>query len=54
MTTLSVASLQQSLGDLPPDNIIFGRSEALQAIRAQLARVAAANVPVLGRTSLRA
>jgi two-component system, NtrC family, response regulator AtoC len=47
MTTLSVTSLQQSLGELPPDNIIFGRSEALQAIRAQLARVAGANVPVL-------
>jgi two-component system response regulator AtoC len=47
MTTLSVTSLQQSLGELPPDNIIFGRSEALQAIRAQLARVASANVPVL-------
>ncbi|MGA9528032.1 MAG: sigma-54 dependent transcriptional regulator [Terriglobales bacterium] len=47
MTTLSVTSLQQSLGELPPDNIIFGRSDALQAIRAQLARVAAANVPVL-------
>jgi two-component system, NtrC family, response regulator AtoC len=47
MTTLSVTSLQQSLGELPPDNIIFGRSEALQAIRAQLGRVAGANVPVL-------
>jgi two-component system, NtrC family, response regulator AtoC len=47
MTTLSVNSLQQSLGEVPPDNIIFGHSEALQAIRAQLARVAAANVPVL-------
>jgi two-component system response regulator AtoC len=47
MTTMSVTSLQQSLGELPPDNIIFGHSEAVQAIRAQLARVAAANVPVL-------
>ena len=47
MTTLSVTSLQQSLGELPPDHIIFGRTEVLQAIRAQLARVAAANVPVL-------
>jgi len=47
MTTLSVASLQQSVGELPPDDIIFGRSEALQAIRAQLSRVASANVPVL-------
>src|ERR1700749_3801916 len=47
MTTMSVTSLQQSLGELPPDNIIFGHSEAVQAIRAQLARVAGANVPVL-------
>ncbi len=47
MTTLPVTSLQQSLGEVPPDNIIFGHSEAVQAIRAQLARVAAANVPVL-------
>jgi len=47
MTTPSVTSLQQSLGEFPPDNIIFGRSEALQAIRAQLAKVAGANVPVL-------
>src|ERR1700729_615549 len=47
MTTMSVTSFQQSLGELPPDNIIFGHSEAVQAIRAQLSRVAAANVPVL-------
>ena len=47
MTTLSVASLQQSLNEIPPDNIIFGHSDALLAIRSQLARVAAANVPVL-------
>ena len=47
MTTLPITSLQQSLGEVPPDNIIFGHSEAVQAIRAQLARVAAANVPVL-------
>ena len=47
MTTFSVTSLQQSLGEIPPDNIIFGHSEAVQSIRAQLARVAAANVPVL-------
>ncbi|MFZ3264555.1 MAG: sigma-54 dependent transcriptional regulator [Terriglobales bacterium] len=47
MTTLPITSLQQSLGEVPPDHIIFGHSEAVQAIRAQLARVAAANVPVL-------
>ena len=47
MTTLSVNSLAQSLGEVPPDNIIFGHSEAMQAVRSRLARVAAANVPVL-------
>ena len=47
MTTLSVNSLPQSLGEVPPDNIIFGHSEAMQAVRSQLAKVAAANVPVL-------
>jgi two-component system response regulator AtoC len=47
MTTLSVSSLQQSLGEIPPDNIIFGHSEVMQAVRSRLSKVAAANVPVL-------
>jgi two-component system, NtrC family, response regulator AtoC len=47
MTTLSVTSLAQSLGDVPPDNIIFGHSEVMQAVRSRLGKVAAANVPVL-------
>src|SRR6202140_3830915 len=47
MTTLSVSTLAQSLGEVPPDNIIFGHSEAMQAVRLRLGRVAAANVPVL-------
>ena len=47
MTTLSVSSLAQSLGELPPDQIIFGHSEAMQAVRSRLGKVAAANVPVL-------
>jgi two-component system, NtrC family, response regulator AtoC len=47
MTTVSVNSLAQSLGEIPPDNIIFGHSEAMQAVRSRLSRVAAANVPVL-------
>ncbi len=47
MTTLSVVSLAQSLGDVPPDNIIFGHSEVMQAVRSRLGKVAAANVPVL-------
>src|ERR1700681_1951182 len=47
MTTLSVSSLAQSLGELPPHQIIFGHSEAMQAVRSRLGKVAAANVPVL-------
>src|SRR3979490_2213607 len=47
MTTLSVSSLAQSLGELPPDQIIFGHSEVMQAVRSRLGKVAAANVPVL-------
>src|SRR5271154_6189857 len=47
MTTLSVNSLAQSLGEVPPDNIIFGHSEVMQSVRSRLGKVAAANVPVL-------
>jgi two-component system, NtrC family, response regulator AtoC len=47
MTSLSVTSLAQSLGEVPPDNIIFGHSEVMQAVRSRLSKVAAANVPVL-------
>ena len=47
MTSLSVSSLIQSLGEIPPEHIIFGHSEAMQAVRSQLAKIAAANVPVL-------
>ncbi len=47
MTTLSVSSLQQSLGEIPPDNIVFGHTEVMQAVRSRLGKVAAANVPVL-------
>jgi two-component system response regulator AtoC len=47
MNTLSFSSLAQSLGEIPPENIVFGHSEPMQAVRSQLAKVAAANVPVL-------
>src|ERR1700723_2839859 len=47
MTTLSVSSLQQTLGEVPPDNVIFGHTEVMQAVRSRLSKVAAANVPVL-------
>src|ERR1700680_1840917 len=47
MTTLSVSSLAQSLGELPPDQIIFGHSEVMQSLRDRMDKVASANVPVL-------
>jgi two-component system, NtrC family, response regulator AtoC len=47
MTTLSVSPLAQALGEVPPDDIIFGHSEVMQAVRSRLGKVAAANVPVL-------
>ena len=47
MNSLSVSSLTQVVGDVPPENIIFGHSEPMQAVRSRLAKVAAANVPVL-------
>jgi two-component system, NtrC family, response regulator AtoC len=46
-TTSSVNSLVQPLGDFPPDSIIFGRTEAMQAVRERLTKLAGANVPVL-------
>src|SRR6516162_9879024 len=46
-TTTSVNSLVQSIGEIPPESIVFGRSEAMQAVRERMDRVAAANVPVL-------
>ncbi len=42
-----VSSLVQALGEFPPESVIFGRSETMQALRDRLNKVAAANVPVL-------
>jgi two-component system response regulator AtoC len=47
ISTNSVSSLVQPLGEIPPDAVIFGRTEAMQAVRDRLTRLAAANVPVL-------
>ena len=47
MTTSSVNSLVQPLGEMPPDAIVFGRTEAMQAVRDRLMKLASANVPVL-------
>src|SRR6267154_1349524 len=47
MTTSSVSTLVQPLGEMPPDTIVCGRSEAMQAVRDRLTKLAGANVPVL-------
>jgi len=46
-TTGSVSSLVQSLGEIPPDAVVFGRSEAMLSLRERLQKIASANVPVL-------
>ena len=46
-STTSVSPLVQSLGEIPPEAIVFGRSEAMQALRDRMDKVASANVPVL-------
>lgn len=45
--TNSVSSLAQSLGEIPPETVVFGQSEAMQELRSRLAKIAGANVPVL-------
>ena len=46
-TANPVNLLAQSIGEIPPDAVVFGRSEAMRALRERLTKVAAANVPVL-------
>ncbi len=46
-TTNAVNSLVQPLGEVPPDQVVFGRTEGMQAVRERLAKLAGANVPVL-------
>ena len=46
-TTGSVSSLVQAIGEIPPESVVFGRTEGMQAVRERLDKVAAANVPVL-------
>src|SRR6266853_3668106 len=48
MTTIpSVTSLATSLGEFPPEAVLFGRSEVMQSLRDRMDKVASANVPVL-------
>ncbi len=46
-STTSVSTLVQSLGEFPPEAIVFGGSEVMQALRDRMDKVASANVPVL-------
>jgi two-component system, NtrC family, response regulator AtoC len=46
-STSQVNSLVQSLGAFPPDHVVFGKTEAMQALRSRMDKVASANVPVL-------
>jgi two-component system, NtrC family, response regulator AtoC len=47
LTANPVSSLVQSLGDIPPDNVVFGRTDTMRSVRDRLNKVASANVPVL-------
>jgi two-component system response regulator AtoC len=42
-----VSALVQPLGEMPPDSVVFGGSEAMRALRERLDKIAGANVPVL-------
>jgi two-component system response regulator AtoC len=46
-TANSVSSLTQSLGEFPPESVIFGKTQAMQALRSRMDKVASTNVPVL-------
>jgi two-component system response regulator AtoC len=46
-TSNPVSALIQPLGEMPPDAVIFGASEAMRALRDRLTKIAGANVPVL-------
>src|ERR1700719_1791982 len=47
MTISSLNTLVQPLGEMPPDAIVFGRTEGMQAVKDRLTKLASANVPVL-------
>lgn len=46
-TTSAVNSLVQPLGEYPPESVVFGHTDTMQAVRERLAKLAGANVPVL-------
>src|SRR5580693_3043746 len=46
-TSNPVSALIQPLGEMPPDSVVFGGTEAMQTLRRRLEKIANANVPVL-------
>src|SRR4051812_17404082 len=46
-TGINNSSFIRSLGPTPPDSVVFGRSQRMQAVRQRIEKIAAANVPVL-------
>jgi two-component system response regulator AtoC len=46
-TAIGVNSLVQPLGEMPPEAIVFGRTDNMRAVRERLSKLAGANVPVL-------
>jgi len=46
-TSNSFSSLVQSLGEFPPEAVVFGSSDAMQTLRDRIDKVAGANVPIL-------
>jgi len=45
--TNSGSPLIQSVGEMPPESVVFGLTDAMRQIRERLEKIAAANVPVL-------
>src|SRR5271155_2671040 len=46
-TSNPVSSLVQPLGEMPPEAVVFGGTDAMRDLRERLAKIAGANVPVL-------
>jgi two-component system response regulator AtoC len=46
-TSNPVSALIQPLGEMPPDSVVFGSTEAMRSLRERLSKIAGANVPVL-------
>src|SRR6201982_554237 len=47
MTSSSVNTLVQPLGEMPPEAVVFGSTDVMKALRERLSKIAGANVPVL-------